>query len=141
MPQRAIEALRGLWAAQRCGHADMRECPCLVFATRTGKPLNAHNVQRDFRKVVDRAGMNGWEWTPKELRHSFVSLLSDSRVPIEVISKLVGHRSTAVTETVYRQQLRPVVEGGADTMNEIFPGYAGNDNEGEEGTGRVPVPA
>jgi hypothetical protein len=42
-------------------------------------------------------------------------------VPVEVISRLVGHRSTVVTETVYRQQLRPMVQGGADTMNRIFP--------------------
>jgi hypothetical protein len=51
----------------------------------------------------------------------FVSLLSDERVPLEVISRLVGHRSTTVTETVYRKQLRPVIEGGADTMDRIFP--------------------
>jgi len=27
---------------------------------------------------------------------------------------LVGHHSTTVTETVYRKQLRLVIEGGAD---------------------------
>jgi hypothetical protein len=27
---------------------------------------------------------------------------------------LVGHHSTTVTETVYRKQLQPVIEGGAD---------------------------
>jgi integrase len=50
------------------------------------------------------------------------TLLSDARVPIEVISRLVGHRSTAVTETVYRKQLRPVIEGGSDVMDRMFPG-------------------
>jgi len=45
----------------------------------------------------------------------------DKRVPLEVISRLVGHRSTTVTETVYRKQLRPVIEGGADAMDRIFP--------------------
>ncbi|WP_326824381.1 hypothetical protein [Streptosporangium sp. NBC_01756] len=32
------------------------------------------------------------------MRHSFVSLLSNSGVPIEDISRLVGHRNTVVTE-------------------------------------------
>jgi hypothetical protein len=41
-----------------------------------------------------------------ELRHSFVSLLSDADVPLENISGLVGHRATTVTETIYRKQLR-----------------------------------
>jgi integrase len=50
-----------------------------------------------------------------------VSLLSDERVPLEVISRLVGHRSTTVTETVYRKQLRPVIEDAATAMDRIFP--------------------
>jgi hypothetical protein len=40
---------------------------------------------------------------------------------MEVIARPVGHRSTTVTETGYRKQLRPVIEGGADVMNRIFP--------------------
>ena len=101
----------------------MSQCPCLVFITRTGKPLEARNVRRDFRKVVDAAGLAGKEWAPRELRHSFLSLLSDARVPIESISRLVGHRSTMVTETIYRKQLRPVIEGGAEVMDRILPAW------------------
>jgi site-specific recombinase XerD len=33
------------------------------------------NVRRDFRKVIKRAGLVDKDWTPRELRHSFVSLL------------------------------------------------------------------
>jgi integrase len=54
------------------------------------------------------------------MRHSFVSLLSDSGVPIEDISRLVGHRNTVVTETVYRKQIRPVLMQGAETMDDFF---------------------
>ena len=44
------------------------------------------------------------------------------RVPIEQIARLVGHTGgSAVTETVYRKQLRPVIDDGAATMNELFP--------------------
>lgn len=39
------------------------------------------NVRRDFRKVVERAGLVAKEWTPRELRHSFASLLSDDGMP------------------------------------------------------------
>lgn len=57
---------------------------------------------------VDRmAGLDAGEWTPRELRHSFVSLISDSGVPLEEISRLVGHSSTAVTELVYRNKSDP----------------------------------
>ncbi len=93
----------------------------LVFATRAGNPLAAGNVRRDFRKVVNLAGLPGQEWTPRELRHSFVSVLSDNDMPLEQISRLVGHRGgSAVTERVYRHQIRPVITKGAEAMDAIF---------------------
>ncbi len=58
-------------------------------------------------------------WTPRELRHSFVSLLSDGGVPLEQISRLVGHSGTSVTELVYRKQMRPVLDDGATVMDRI----------------------
>ncbi len=76
-----------------------------------------------IKVVADRearkAGL-GENWTPRELRHSFVSIMSDNGVPIETIADLVGHASTAVTEEVYRHQLKPVITKGAETMNTIF---------------------
>ena len=38
----------------------------------------------------------------------------------EEIVRLVGHRSTTVTEAVYRKQLRPVLTEGAEAMDRIF---------------------
>jgi hypothetical protein len=39
---------------------------------------------------------------------------------IEKISRLVGHHGTTVTEKVYRHQLRPVIQHGAEAMDSIF---------------------
>jgi site-specific recombinase XerD len=93
----------------------------LVFASAAGTELDAHNVRRAFRKVVKAASLVPEEWTPREMRHSFVSLLSASGVALEDIARLVGHSGTAVTEAVYRKQIRPVMEQGATAMNRIFP--------------------
>jgi site-specific recombinase XerD len=70
-----------------------------VFASQTGTQLDASHVRRSFKLITKRAGL-GENWTPRELRHSFVSLMSDNGVPIETIADLVGHASTAVTEEV-----------------------------------------
>ena len=51
-----------------------------------------------------------------------MSLLSDSGVALEEISRLVGHSSTAVTEEVYRKQIRPVIQTGATVMDKLFAG-------------------
>lgn len=93
----------------------------IVFASDVGTQLDAANVRRGFRRVLRKAGLNPADWTPRELRHSFVSLLSDSGLSIEEISRLVGHANTKVTELVYRHQLRPVIEHGAKAMDVIFP--------------------
>jgi integrase len=93
----------------------------LVFASRVGTALWAGNVRRSFRSVLAAAGLDPADWTPRELRHSFVSLMSDAGVPIEKIARLVGHTGTATTETVYRKQIRPVVVGGAEVMDSLFP--------------------
>jgi len=79
----------------------------------------ASHVRRAFKAITRKAGL-GENWTPRELRHSFVSIMSDNGVPIENIADLVGHASTAVTEEVYRHQLKPVITKGAETMNTIF---------------------
>ena len=91
-----------------------------MFASRTGTELDGANVRHAFRKVTAAAGLNPADWTPRELRHSFVSLFSDSGVPLEEISRLVGHSGTAVTEEVYRKQIRPVIQTGAVAMDGIF---------------------
>ncbi len=97
----------------------------LVFSTTTGSPLDPANVRRAFRRVVAAAGMNPMAWTPRELRHSFVSLLSSSGMPIEDIAHLVGHANTRVTELVYRKELRPVLTRGAVAMDVLFPTMKG----------------
>jgi integrase len=63
----------------------------LVFPPRLGTVADASHVRRSFRKVAAAAGLDPADWTPRELRHSFVSLLSDAGVRIEDIAKLVGH--------------------------------------------------
>jgi integrase len=117
MPQRCVDALRR--------HRDHLPHPpppdALVFATTNGTALDAHNVRRSFRRVIAAAGLNPAAWTPRELRHSFVSLRSASGVRIEDISRLVGHSGTAVTERVYRHQLQAVLDEGTTAMDDLFP--------------------
>ena len=124
LPKRCVDALNAHREAQRlereAAGAKWQEHG-LVFASLVGTEQDAHNVRRQFRAILRQAELDPHAWTPRELRHSFVSLLSDAGMPTERISLLVGHNGTAVTETVYRHQLRPVLQDGAQMMDEIFP--------------------
>ncbi|GLZ13286.1 site-specific integrase [Actinomadura sp. NBRC 104425] len=125
--QLGVEALRALkrrQAAEKLKAGDAYKDRDLVFCDEYGAPYTAQQVRRHFRKILDAAGLKGADWVPRELRHTFVSLMSDHGVPVEKISVLVGHKTTRVTETVYRHQIRPEIRDGAEHMNEIFPGKA-----------------
>ena len=122
LPERAVAALREhlvQQADQRLLAGDLWQDRELVFCTSIGTPLDAANVRRTFKKITKPSRARR-EWTPRELRTSFVSLMSDSGVPVEEIARLVGHTSSRTTEVVYRRELRPVITTGAEVMDKIF---------------------
>jgi site-specific recombinase XerD len=91
----------------------------LVFASIIGTPLTASNVIRAFRSLTEKAGL-GRDWVPREMRHTFVSVLSANGVPVESIALLAGHDLTTTTELVYRHEIRPALTQGAEIMDTIF---------------------
>lgn len=95
LSERAVKALREhrvQQAGQRRLAGDLWQDRGLVFCTSVGSPLDASNVRREFRKITKAAGLGGL-WAPRELRTSFVSLMSGSGVPAEEIARLAGHSS------------------------------------------------
>jgi integrase len=115
----ALRALKDEQAADRQAAGTRQSEQDLVFATRSGAALDAANVRREFRAIC-KAATIGHGWTPRELRHSFVSLMSASGVPVEEIARLAGHASSHTTEVVYRRELRPILTTGAEIMDTIF---------------------
>src|ERR1700733_8275237 len=123
MPQAVVESLREHRVRQdeeKLAAAELWLDHDLVFTTAVGTALDAANVRRSFRGICKAAGI-GQAWTPRELRTSFVSLLSASGVPVDEIARLAGHSSSRTTETIYRKELRPVLVKGAEVMDQIFP--------------------
>jgi integrase len=120
LPQRAVDALRRHKEQQRASVGKGWNEEQLVFTSSAGTPLDPRNVRRSLREVIEAAGLDPKAWAPRELRHSFVSILSDSGVPIEDIARLVGHRGTVVSEAVYRKQLRPLLTSGAEAWDRLL---------------------
>jgi integrase len=122
LPQAAVEALhehRVRQNEEKLAAGELWRDHDLVFTTTVGTALDAANVRRYFRGICKAAGI-GNDWTPRELRTSFVSLLSASGVPVEEIARLAGHSSSRTTEVIYRKELRPVLIKGAEVMDQIF---------------------
>ena len=89
LPAAAVEGLGKHRAAMH--RADLYDEHRLVFCTGNRTALDSSNVRRMFRNICAKAGLDPAEWTPRELRQSFV----------------------------YRKQLRPVLTGGAQVMDTL----------------------
>ena len=61
-----------------------------------GEKLYYRKVQRAFRKVLEKAGITNFHF--HDLRHTFASYLSQRKVDLYTISKLLGHKDTRMTK-------------------------------------------
>ena len=82
-------------------------------------PKWPQDVRSHFQTLCGRAGI-GESWTPREQRHTFVSVLSDSGIDIEQIADAVGHINSTVTKAVYRHQIADEITSVATAMDVIF---------------------
>jgi hypothetical protein len=91
------------------------------LGTALARPQGADNgsVHRSVTSVATMAAGIEGRWTPHELRHSCIAILSDAGEPLEKIADLVGHADTRMMST-YRHQIRPSVDTAVDVMGKVF---------------------
>ena len=68
-----------------------------------------------FAAACDAAGLTGV--TPHVLRHSVATWLDEDGIPIERISKLLGHRDTRTTQRIYAKPGVNVLRPAADVID------------------------
>jgi integrase len=71
-----------------------------VFVNSYGATLSPGNLKRDMQRICAAAGVR--ELSIHGLRHTYASLALRGGVPVEVVSKQLGHASPASTLTQYR---------------------------------------
>lgn len=115
----ALRTHRARQAEQRLRAGESWDDLGLVFTIASGKPIDPRNFRRTFTRITKSAGLG--HWTPKELRHTAVSLLSHAGVPIEQVGDVVGHDGVRMTATTYRHAVVPTVKTGAVAMDRLLP--------------------
>jgi integrase len=103
LPKRAVVALtahKARQAQERRAAGEAWHDNNLVFCHENGDAYTSDQLNWRFSKMTRRAGIGHWH--AHEGRHTAVSIMSSNGVPIQDISDTVGHKSTHVTETVYR---------------------------------------
>lgn len=67
-----------------------------VFVTKTGRPLLIRNIRSTLRRYFKKSGLEGVK--VNDLRNTFIAYQLEGGVPLEVVSKIVGHKRISTTE-------------------------------------------
>ena len=121
LPQRAATALRAhekRQSTERETAGDHWQEHGLVFCREDGTPYTKDALNWQFGKITRRAGIGHRH--AHESRHTAVSIMSNNGVPTQDISDAMGHKSTHVTDTIYRHVIAPAIRGGAEIMDDVF---------------------
>lgn len=96
-----------------------------LFLNRRGQPLSVRGIQHRLQTHCQQAGI---QLSPHQLRHTFSRRLAEQRMPIESISKLLGHaqiettqRYTAGADPDLRDEFRQAMAGVAEATIPAVP--------------------
>lgn len=83
----------------------------LVFHNRWGKPLDPHNISRQFRQLCDAVGVRRIPF--HNLRHTHLTDLVAAGVHMRIVSDRAGHSSTDFTANTYAHVMPSMQEEAA----------------------------
>jgi integrase len=109
----ASERLAAVWWATE--HA-------WILSTEVGTLWDPHNARKRFRRITDDQPESGTKGvcpgaTPHSLRHSTATILLEEGVPMRVVSELLGHSSTRITEDLYSHVTARLAAESAAALN------------------------
>jgi integrase len=85
-----------------------------VFATDIGEPCDPRNALRALTTTARRAGLEGVGL--HTLRHSAASVMLSERIPLNVVSQILGHSGISITADVYGHIAPDVSRSALDTL-------------------------
>ena len=89
-----------------------------VFTSSVGTRLFPSNVHKQYKKLTQSLGLRYVRI--HDLRHTVAHLLLDDEVPLESVSRLLGHSSLSITMDIYAQNVQSVADRGARGMAELY---------------------
>jgi integrase len=118
LPQRATEALTVRKAEQeRERQALGLEPAAYVFLTESQILVDPSRLAAGLKC---RTADLGVKVNPHKLRHTAASLMVDQKVPLETVSKILGHKSIRTTADMYHHLLEGGRAAAASAMNGVF---------------------
>lgn len=95
---REVMRLHGDYMHEEYGDVDSDYLFINLWGGRRGAPLTYSTVIAACGRSSRRLGFH---WTPHDLRHTCATLMRAGGAPLEIVSALLTHSSTAITEQIY----------------------------------------
>lgn len=121
LPQLAIDALEAhhaaqdrekLWVGSKWRHSQ------LIFTTKIGTPLDGTNVTKQFRALLEVAGLRRCRF--HDLRHTCATLMLSTGVHARTVMEQLGHSQISLTMNTYGHVVPSMSQDAANRMNAIF---------------------
>ncbi|GMA37548.1 tyrosine-type recombinase/integrase [Demequina litorisediminis] len=112
IPSFTAEAVR-----RRMARLEDHSLDALLLCTRGGTPLTTNNVRRQFRMVLERAGITGV--TPHMFRRTVATAINDEG-GVEPAAELLGHTDRRITIHHYIQAPEMVNPATAAMLDQVF---------------------
>lgn len=90
--------------------------PPLFLFTNTGEHINYYSYAKYLRETTER--VLGRKLTPHALRHTHASLLMESGVAIDIISRRLGHDNSKITKEIYLHVTEKLKEKDAEIIKQ-----------------------
>jgi integrase len=122
LPSFAVDALRQHRAQQREERMASRcwDDEGLVFTTTVGTRIHRRNLLRWWHELTIRAGVGRRRFHAS--RHTAATLMLNNGVPLEVVSKTLGHAGYAITADVYAKVQPELQRTAATAMDRVLGG-------------------
>ena len=91
----------------------------LVFAQENGRAYDPARITKVFTQLARQAGVRPVRL--HDLRHGAASLMLSAGIPVEIVSKRLGHASIAITLDTYSHLLEGVGRHAAEAAAALVP--------------------
>ena len=89
----------------------------LIFPNTVGAPCDPSNMRKDFNQTLTRAGLSKIRF--HDLRHTAASLLLNNKVPVIVVSNMLGHSKPSITLDIYGHLYHESQGEAAEIMDKL----------------------
>ena len=88
-----------------------------LFTTRNGTMLSAVNLQRMFKEILLKAGIENRKF--HDLRHTYATRLFELGESAKTVQELLGHSSISMTLDIYTHVLKETKETAIEKLDEL----------------------